>query len=67
MPLAEGVTGEGRDTQSRPVGDDLDLTRNETKMITQRLRNNQSCCLIKGCSLRLAGSCRERNCGKILQ
>lgn len=27
MPLAEGVTGEGRDTQSRPVGDDLDLTR----------------------------------------
>lgn len=23
--------------------------------------------LINGCSLRLAGSCRERNCGKILQ
>lgn len=29
MPLAEGVTGEGRDTQSRPVGDDLDLTRDQ--------------------------------------
>jgi hypothetical protein len=46
----EIVAGNGLDPESCSVGSDLDLTGDQAQAVAQQLGNNQSACLVNGCT-----------------
>ncbi|OBI89696.1 hypothetical protein A9X00_20105 [Mycobacterium sp. 1245805.9] len=50
VSLFEGAIGQRLDAKTRAVGGHLDFARLKPEVVAQRLWNNQSTCLINGCT-----------------